>query len=54
MGKQCRWLHDWGKWEFVEQNEAYDGSQHIGVVTKQFRTCGRCGYNQTKLDLVKV
>ena len=51
MSTNCRLLHDWGKWEFVEQVPAYANGRHVGVVTKQFRTCGRCGYTQTQLDV---
>lgn len=56
MSDQCRWLHDWGKWEFLE----YDANGITGEtpetrgggVTTQFRECKRCGYSQTKLDRV--
>ncbi len=54
MSNQCRWLHDWGTWKFVEQNEAMDGDKHIGTVTRQFRVCNRCRYTQTELKLVLV
>ena len=54
MNSQCRWLHDWGMWEFVEQTEATQNGHHIGVVTKQFRKCSRCGYTQTELKATLI
>lgn len=50
MNNQCRWLHDWGTWKFVEQVSAHKGNKNVGVVTTQCRKCNRCGYTQTKLD----
>ena len=47
--KQCRWLHDWGTWEFIESTQTLNAE---GVVTRQYRTCYRCGYLQTRLDMV--
>ena len=46
---QCRWLHDWGKWEFIDSTQTLSAK---GMVTNQFRLCKRCGYSQTKLDTV--
>lgn len=60
MGKdtsnQCRWLHDWGKWEFVENSNLAGETPNTrsGVVTTQCRECTRCGYTQTKIDAARA
>ncbi len=55
MSNQCRWLHDWGKWEYVSHYDARDSNMKcLGTVTHQFRVCARCGYTQAKLDTVLI
>ena len=54
MSKQCRWLHNWSGWEYLDEIDAHYSGRYIGVVTKQCRTCERCGFSQTRLDLAKV
>ena len=51
MSKQCRWLHDWGVWGFVEVENRHT---YIGAVIKQYRTCVRCEYSQMKFVEVRA